>query len=154
MSFPDSIVHSVSEGKNFRKTNKLVWTMNLHRSHIEVEQPSTMSQTSLTGAVVDFSRSCLPGRNSRLDATCVHVNHSSRPRCRRLLHTRFALRQYESPFRQKGSTLRASSDKNVQRTSNGGSPAGQQCGSMLCQVSGDDGFSESTNQSLVKSDVM
>ena len=49
------------------------------------------------GAVAVFGRSCLPGRTSRLAATCVHINQRSRPISRRLLHTRFAFRRKSFP---------------------------------------------------------
>ena len=62
------------------------------------------------GVVADFGRSSLPRRTSRLAATCVHVNQSSRPTFWHLLHTRFALRQYGNPFRQKGPTLTINRD--------------------------------------------
>ena len=49
------------------------------------------------GVVADFCRSSLPRRTSRLAATCLHVNQSSRPIFWHLLHTRFALRRKSFP---------------------------------------------------------
>jgi hypothetical protein len=66
---------------------------------------SVRENACVKGAVADFCRSCLPGRTSRLTATCVHVNREYRLAVSLALRTRFALRQYENPFRQKGPTL-------------------------------------------------
>jgi hypothetical protein len=53
--------------------------------------------------VADFGRSCLPGRTSRLAATCVHVNRQYRLAVSLAGRTRFACG--DSPFRQKGPAL-------------------------------------------------
>jgi hypothetical protein len=57
------------------------------------------------GDVADFGGSSLPRRTSRPAATCVHVNQGTGPISCRLLHTGFALRRFENPFRQKGTTF-------------------------------------------------
>jgi hypothetical protein len=60
------------------------------------------------GIVEDFSRSCLPVRNSRLAAACRDFGAcicAKQPTNLNDVQTRFALRQYENPFRQKGPTL-------------------------------------------------
>ena len=45
------------------------------------------------GVVADFGRSCLPGRISRLAATYVHINQSSRPIQTHVAHSvRFSLK--------------------------------------------------------------
>jgi hypothetical protein len=49
------------------------------------------------GVVAHFCRSSLPRRTSRIAATCVHVNQSSRPISWHLLHTKFALRRKSFP---------------------------------------------------------
>ena len=72
------------------------------------------------GVVADFGRSCLPGSTSRLAATSVHVNRQYRLAVSLERRTRFA--GGESPFRQKGPTLKTIRDYTTCRMRFGNGP--------------------------------